>query len=197
MKEREVVNIPSERVSLDIVGPFPKAKSDLEYLLTYVDMATRWPKAIPIKKITTLTIINRLTDIYSRVGFPGVIVTDNSAKFTSNQFEKFCLEHGIQQVRSAPYFSQSNGVVERIHKTLKTMITKCLEANGNWAKLVPMLLYFMRHTPNASSGFSPFKLKHRWEPNTPLKLLYKVWVQEYLGEMDLEGWELENTERVV
>ena len=45
MQTREVVTVPSERVAVDIVGPFPVAKGGFRYLLTYLDMATRWPEA--------------------------------------------------------------------------------------------------------------------------------------------------------
>ena len=58
MKEREVITIPSERVCIDLVGPFPKAKGGFEFLLTYVDMATSWPEAVPLRK-TMCTIVIR------------------------------------------------------------------------------------------------------------------------------------------
>ena len=58
-----------------------------------------------------------------------------------------------------------------------------------------MVLYFMRLTPGAS-GFSPFMLSHGWEPNTPLKLLYKVRVKDELGDIDLEEWLMRNSERI-
>jgi len=43
MQLREVVTVPFERVSIDIVGPFPNAKGGCRYLLTCIDLATRWP----------------------------------------------------------------------------------------------------------------------------------------------------------
>ena len=43
---------------------------------------------------------------------------------------------------------------------------------------------------------SPFLLKHGWEPITPLQLLYKGWVQQSLGDIDLEQWVMENSEHV-
>ena len=46
--EREVVTVPTDRVCVDLVGPLPKAKGG-EYLLTNIDVATRWPEAIPLK----------------------------------------------------------------------------------------------------------------------------------------------------
>ena len=53
MQKREIVTVPSERVCVDLVGPLPTAKGGFHFLLTYIDMATRWPEAIPLKKTTT------------------------------------------------------------------------------------------------------------------------------------------------
>ena len=41
MQVRELVTVPSERVAIDQVGPFPTAKGGFRYLLTYIDLATR------------------------------------------------------------------------------------------------------------------------------------------------------------
>ena len=89
MQEREVVTVPSERVCIDLVGPFPKAKGGFQYLLTYIDMATRWPEAIPLRKTTTSIVITQLRNIFARNGFPTTLVSDNGPQFVSTQFEKF------------------------------------------------------------------------------------------------------------
>ena len=196
MQEREVVTVPSERVCVDLVGPFPKAKGGFQFLLTYVDMATRWPEAIPLRKTTTQVIIAQLKRIFCRNGFPTTLVSDNGPQFTSAQFKKFLKSQGIQHVTASPYHPQGNGVVERLHGTLNSIIAKSVEKKGNWAEVVPMCLYFVRCTPNHSAGVSPFLLKHGWEPVTPLQLLYKSWVQTSLGEINLEEWIIENSERV-
>ena len=70
---REISEVPSEVISVDIVGPLPKAKGGLEYLLTCVDQASRWPEAIPLKKATSSIIIAKLTEIFCHVGFPATI----------------------------------------------------------------------------------------------------------------------------
>ena len=87
-------------------------------------------------------------------------------------------------------------MVERMHGTLNSIIAQSVEKKGNWAGTVPMRLYFMRCTPNRSAGINPFLLKHGWEPVTHLQLLYKGWVQSSLGDVDLEQWIMENSERV-
>ena len=196
MQEREIVTVPSERVAIDIVGPFPVAKGGFRYLLTYLDMATRWPEAIPLRKTTTRIVIDQLTLIFSRCGFPTTLVSDNGPQFVATAFQKWLKEKGITHVWASPYHPQGNGVVERMHRTLKNVITRCTESKGNWASIVPMALYFVRCMPNRATGLSPFKIKHGWEPTTPLQLLYKGWVQQDLGPIDLEDWTLLNAEKI-
>ena len=158
---------------MDIVGPFPTAKGGFRFLLTYIDMATRWPEAIPLRKTTTKVVIDQLTLIFSRIGFPSTLVSDNGPQFTAESFKQFFKEKGITHVKASQYHPQGNGVIERMHRTLNSVIAKSVDAKGNWAQVVPMALYFLHCTPNRSAGLSPFLLKHGWEPTTPLQLLYK------------------------
>ena len=134
--------------------------------------------------------------MFARNGFPAVIVSDNGTQFCGTVFQKFLKEHGIRHIKSAPYHPQGNGVVERFHGTLNKLIAKIIESRGNWAEVVPMALYFIRCTPCEASDLSPFVLMHGWEPNTPLQLLYKSWVQQELGDIDLQEWVLKNTEKI-
>ena len=40
--------------------------------------------------------------------------------------------------------------IERMHRTLTSVISRCIDNKGNWATIVPMSLYFLRCTPNRS-----------------------------------------------
>jgi len=48
------------------------------------------------------------------------IISDNGAQFVSRDFRAFIRICGMTHVRTSPYYPQSNGKVERWHKTLKT-----------------------------------------------------------------------------
>ena len=124
MCEREVM---TERVCMDLVGPLPKAKGGVEYMLTYIDVATRWPEAVPLRSTTAQVIVRYLTEIFSRNGFPGVLVSDNGLHFVSRAFSSFCEKNGVHHIRTVVYSPESNGIIERFHGSLKTMLAKCME----------------------------------------------------------------------
>ena len=63
--------------SIDLVGPFPKARGGFQYLLTYIDIATRWPEAISLRTTTTKVIVAHLKSIFCRNGFLSTLVGMN------------------------------------------------------------------------------------------------------------------------
>ena len=53
---------------------------------------------------------------------PGVhprYITDNGKQFTGKGFQYFNALHGLTNVRTSPYYPQSNVKVERFHDTIK------------------------------------------------------------------------------
>jgi len=178
------------------VGPFPVAKGGFKFLLTCVDLATRWPEAVPIRVGTARVIIDKLVEIFTHNGFPKVLVSDNGAQFVGRTFTKWLSQNGISHTKSSPYHPQGNGVVERLHRTLGAIIAKTTETKGNWASVVPRALYFIRSVPSESTGLSPFLLKQGWEPETPLGLLYDAWLDHELEGLELCEFVQENSERI-
>jgi putative transposase len=63
------------------------------------------------------TIIQR-----AREAYPGVtprIISDNGPQFIAKDFKEFIRICGMTHVKTSPYYPQSNGKIERWHKTLK------------------------------------------------------------------------------
>lgn len=48
------------------------------------------------------------------------IISDNGTQYLSRDFRSFVRWHELQHVTTSPYYPQSNGKIERFHKTLKT-----------------------------------------------------------------------------
>ena len=47
------------------------------------------------------------------------IISDNGPQFVAREFKDFIREAGMTHVRTSPYYPQSNGKIERWHKTMK------------------------------------------------------------------------------
>ena len=58
-------------------------------------------------------------------GTPAAVRTDNGAEF-KGEFAAYCAAAGIRCKRSCPYTSHSQGVVERLHRTVESMLRQCL-----------------------------------------------------------------------
>jgi len=48
------------------------------------------------------------------------VISDNGPQFVSKSFKEYIRMSGMAHVRTAPFYPQSNGKIERWHKSLKT-----------------------------------------------------------------------------
>ena len=92
--------------------------------------------------------------VFTMLGYPNTLVSDNSPQFTSSDFEIYFLEHNIKHQLTSPYWPQANGKVERFNRTLtKTM--KCVMAEGQgWKSALQQFLLIYLTTPNTTTGIS-------------------------------------------
>jgi putative transposase len=99
---------------LNIAGTF-------YFLCTILDGCSRfivhWEIREKMEESDVETIIQR-----AREQYPGVtprIISDNGPQFIAKDFKEFIRICGMTHVKTSPYYPQSNGKVERWHKTLK------------------------------------------------------------------------------
>lgn len=171
-----MISTPFQRIAMDIVGPLEKSSSGYRFILVICDYATRYPEAFPLRSITTPKVISALVQLFSRVGFPKEILTDQGTNFTSRLMQQLHQQLGIKALRTTPYHPQTDGLVERFNHTLKNMLRKFVSDTGkDWDKWLPFLLFAYREVPQASTGFSPFELVYGWQVQGPLDLLKKSW----------------------
>ena len=156
-------DIPSERfqtVHIDVVGPLipvmqhgQNFTSPCRYLLTCIDRATRWVEAAPMADISAATIAATFFNIWiSRFGVPLHVVTDRGSQFESELFRELSVITGFTRLRTTAYHPQMNGIVERMHRSLKTSITA---RKQSWLDSLPVVLLSLRSIPN-DNNISPF-----------------------------------------
>ena len=174
-----VVQEPFKRIAMDIVGPLPRSSSGKRYILVVCDYATRYPEAIPLKSIDAPQIAEQLVTLFSRVGIPDEILTDQGSNFTSQLLTEIYRMLHIHPIRTTPYHPQTDGLVERFNQTLKAMLKKAATDEGKeWDKVIPYLLFAYREAPQSSTGFSPFELLYGRSVRGPLDVLRDAWQEE-------------------
>jgi Integrase zinc binding domain/Integrase core domain len=151
---------PFSRIIIDCVGPLPKTKSGHQYLLTIMCAATRFPEAVPLRKIKTPNIVKALIKFFTVFGLPREVQSDQGTNFTARLFKQVMKQLGVKQCMSSAYHPESQGALERFHQTLKNMIrTYCYDNERDWDEGIPMLLFASREAVQESLGFSPFELE--------------------------------------
>ena len=138
-------------IHVDIVGPLPTSK-EYRYLFTIIDRSTRWPEAVPMKTANTENCIEALLNHWiARFGIPDEITSDRGTPFTSSLWTGLSQQLGIQARHTTAYNPEANGMVERLHRTLKAaLMAKC--NNENWTTNLPWILLGLRTTPKEGSN---------------------------------------------
>nr|XP_050024575.2 uncharacterized protein K02A2.6-like [Dermacentor andersoni] len=149
-------------------------------ILVAIDSHSKWIEAIPVRHVTAQLTVTSLREIFSRLGIPRTIVTDNGTQFTSETFTKFLTGNNIKHFLTAPYHPQSNGLAERAVRTLKDGLKKV--RSGDLSERLAKLLFSYRRTP-LDDGRSPsqrllgYQIRSRLDTCLPPPVTFPIYPQ--------------------
>jgi cleavage and polyadenylation specificity factor subunit 1 len=111
-------------VHMDIVGPLkPVDDSINRFIISFIDRATNWVEATPVSSITAKEVAKTfISTWFSRFGTPLYLTTDRGSQFESELFHELSTSLGFTRLRTTAYHPQSNGKIERYHRTMKASI---------------------------------------------------------------------------
>ena len=167
---------PGERfssINLDLVGPLPPADG-YTYLLTIMDRFSRWPEAIPLTEITAPACARALVRHWvSRFGVPLQVTTDQGRQFTSVLWKHLMELLGTSHSLTTAYHPQSNGLIERFHRTLKERLMARAQAagSGTWMDHLPFVMLGLRAAVREDADCSPADLVYGSSLRLPADLL--------------------------
>lgn len=144
---------PWSRVHIDYAGPLHG-----KMFLLMIDARTKWLEVFMTTSSTSAATIELMRSSFAALGLPEVVVSDNAATFTSDEFAQFLRRNGIRHVRTPPYHPASNGLVERAVQTFKEGLKKLKE--GSLSTRLARFLFKYRITPQSSTGVSPAELMY-------------------------------------
>ncbi|KAK3792395.1 hypothetical protein RRG08_045938 [Elysia crispata] len=136
---------PFGDIHVDLVGPFPPSEG-CTYLFTIIDRFTRWPEAVPIQNAEATKCARALLRTWiARFGVPDSITSDQGPQFTSGLWRELYNVLGCSNKHTTAYHPQSNGMVERFHRSLKAALKARLLGPG-WMDELPIVLLGIRST---------------------------------------------------
>ena len=121
---------PSLSVGQEVpIYPWTKLATDIfhfegaSYLLV-VDYTSRFPVVHKLTSMTVQHIATQCKLIFSKYGWPEILMSDNRPYYTAEVFKNLMREYSVNHITSSPHYPQSNGLVETYVQIVKTSFIK-------------------------------------------------------------------------
>jgi hypothetical protein len=169
---RDTKTTPWEKICLDIVGPLPATEGGMKYILTCQDNLSKYFIAIHLQNQTAEEVTNAFVkNIVSIYGIPTEVTTDKGSNFMSEVFKRICKLFKIEKVHTTAYHPESNGALERPHKTLTNYLRCfCDKKLNNWDEWLPFACFTYNTTPHSVKKYTPYEVLFGRTANIPGKL---------------------------
>ncbi|KAL4153815.1 hypothetical protein QTP88_001648 [Uroleucon formosanum] len=161
-----------EKIFLDVVGPLPRTHSGNSFILTLQDDLTKFAWASPMENHEANTVAQHfVTKFVCLHGIPQSLVTDCGTEFLSNVFKEVCKLLKIRQTSTTPYHPQSNGSLERSHRSLAEYLRDFIGKDElNWDTRIPYAIFCHNSTVHSATKFQPYHLVYGNSVKIPTSL---------------------------
>ncbi|UYV79189.1 hypothetical protein LAZ67_17001439, partial [Cordylochernes scorpioides] len=168
------VSIPFQKIGMDFLGRFPPTKDGNRWVIVCTDYLTKYAvtKAIPTGGAVEVAKF-MVNDVVLKHGAPRELITDRERSFQAkvvNELTKMC---GMSHYFTTAYHPQTNGLTERLNKTLVDMLSMYVDVDQkNWDSVLPFITFAYNTARQETTGFSPFFLVYGREAETMLDALF-------------------------
>ena len=166
---------PWETISIDVVGPVPVDGKSNRYIVTMMDVYSRYLIASPVRNHRASTVSRCLYELaVAYFGAPRSILSDRGAEFTGMVWESLTQRLGAKIKLTSPYYPQGNSVIERSHRTLSNMLRTMLleKKERDWSSLLPSVMLYINSMIQEKTGVSACEILLGHNPNLPSDISY-------------------------
>ena len=150
---------PFQKLCIEFKCPLPASKNGNQYLLTIIDEYSRFPFAYPCRDMTSKTVIQSLTHLFSIFGMSDMVHNDRGTDFLSEETKDFLLSKGVATSKTSRYNPQGNGQVEKLNGTLWKAIQVTLHSrklkSSDWESVLPDALHSIRSLLCTATNVTP------------------------------------------
>ena len=166
---------PFEMLSIDFLHLDP-CSGGYEYALVACDHFTRYTQIFATKKKSATAAADKLYNQMIKIfGFPVRIHSDQGKEFDNALFSRLEKLSGIKRSRTTPYHAQSNGMVERLNRSVLNMLkTLGDKEKTKWKDHLSSLAFAYNSSVCKSTGYSPHFLMFGRPPILPIDLMFGI-----------------------
>ncbi|UYV69417.1 K02A2.6-like, partial [Cordylochernes scorpioides] len=165
---------PFQRVGMDLLGRFPKSDTGNKWIIVCTDYLTRFAvtKSLPTGEAKEAAKF-LMEDVVLKHGAPREIITDRGRVFQSKLIAELTNQCSSIHRFTTAYHPQTNGLMERLNKTLANMIAMYVSVEQkDWDVILPYVTFAYNTAKQDTTGFTPFKLIHGREAKTTVDTLF-------------------------
>ena len=168
----EVVLIDHQKICMTATG--------YNQVLVMIDHFTKYAEAAPCMTASAEETCDHLINVWiARHGCPITFQSDNGKAFVGDLTKELMKRSQVAQAHSTTYHPQTNGLVERQHRTLVSMLrVYCSRYMDDWDKHLPQVMGAYNSTEHSTTGISPHMILTGHEKALPLTFFYP----EYEGK---------------
>ena len=156
LKTAPLPSRPFETVSMDFVGPLITTDGGNKYILSVIDLFSRFCvlEALPTKNSDE--VIKTLRRIFNNFGYPNTLISDNALEFTSAALNCFTTLHSIKKTEVLTYSAWSNGIVERNNAKITNLLKLYINTmDDSWDMFLDTVANCINNTLNESLKETP------------------------------------------
>ncbi|CAL9692088.1 unnamed protein product [Knipowitschia caucasica] len=160
---------PFQRVAADILE-LPVTSRGNRYVLVVEDYFTKFVNMYAIADQRATTVAECLfNNFILEHGVMETLHTDMGRQFESDVVRQLCTLLGVKKTHTTPYNPKSDGMVERLNRTLIDQLAKTLLAcEGEWDSFLSQVAFAYNTSVHSSTGFTPYFLIHGREARVPV-----------------------------
>ena len=165
---------PWDLVGIDLVGPFRVTPRMNKHILTMIDYYTRWVIFVPLRESKAKDVVEAVMEnLVHKFGMPAGMISDRGSQFTGGLYQRLMARLRVDHKVTTAYHPQANGRVERVHRTLNTMLAKQVNLyHANWDEYVSATAFAVNTAWSRSTGSTPYELLFGRKARIPSEMIY-------------------------
>ena len=150
-----------QQIDLADMRRIKKENNHHGYILTCVDVLSRYAWAVPVKNKSAENVAKAYQKIIDEGRIPWRVFSDKGREFMG-EFRKLLEANDIQQIFiENPVVKAS--LAERYNRTLKSRLYKYFTKSGTykWIKILPKIVRAINHSVHRTTGMRPVDVTHK------------------------------------